>query len=535
MKKKTLYYILTGAVSVFLLSRLDFTVGPNPNLSGLLGVPQITTETVIAENLFNFFFTTLIIGLCAFLGLIALVQGIYSNARDYKLWSLYLFSNALFFFAGLDYNFKMDIITGALRLGWLEFRRPWGIPAQYIVVIAYLSFIMSFLKLRLHDYALHKVITYLQITLGIITIVAFWSVTYYLHTIYLDVFIFLIVLVLFGIFVRISNKDIPQKGLLMIGSIGVLICGLIATTIDQLSLSDPNSFFLNPFNIYSIGVIFELVFFSLALSQRTIQIEIENQNLQKKYSQELELEIATRTKEIEEKTKQLEEERLHKITSDFELKIAEIEMSALRSQMNPHFIFNCLNSIKLYSIENDSKAASEYLTKFSRLIRLVLENSRSEKVTLENELETLKLYMDMEAMRFKEKVNYSIIIDKKVDTPFIEIPPLLIQPFVENAIWHGLMHKELGGNITIDLQNIDDKILKISVTDDGVGRKKSLELQSKTATRNKSYGMQATNERVALINHVYKTDTKIEIIDLEDINKNPIGTRVIIEIPLMYD
>ena len=173
--------------------------------------------------------------------------------------------------------------------------------------------------------------------------------------------------------------------------------------------------------------------------------------------------------------------------------------------------------------------------KFSRLIRLVLENSRSEKVTLENELETLKLYMDMEAMRFKEKVNYSINIDKKVDTPFIEIPPLLIQPFVENAIWHGLMHKELGGNITIDLQNIDDKILKISVTDDGVGRKKSLELQSKTATRNKSYGMQATNERVALINHVYKTDTKIEIIDLEDINKNPIGTRVIIEIPLMYD
>lgn len=225
----------------------------------------------------------------------------------------------------------------------------------------------------------------------------------------------------------------------------------------------------------------------------------------------------------------------NKIIETVTQKMAEIEISALRSQMNPHFIFNCLNSIKLYTLQNDSHAASEYLTKFSRLIRLVLENSRMEKIPLEQELETLKLYIEMEEMRFKGKVNYTIQVDAKVDTQFIEIPPLLIQPFVENAIWNGLMHKEFGGNITIDLQNIDEKTLQIRITDDGIGRKKSLELQSKTATKNKSYGMQVTNERIALINHIYKTETKIEIIDLEDRNKNPIGTQVIIEIPLVYD
>ncbi|HAK77407.1 MAG TPA: hypothetical protein DCM71_10970 [Runella sp.] len=131
--------------------------------------------------------------------------------------------------------------------------------------------------------------------------------------------------------------------------------------------------------------------------------------------------------------------------TEFAHKLAETEMTALRAQMNPHFIFNCLNSIKLYTLENDNLKATEYMTKFSRLIRLVLENSRSERITLANELETLQLYMDMEAMRFKDKVAYEINVSDEVDTHYIEIPPLLIQPYIENAIWHGLMHKEGDG------------------------------------------------------------------------------------------
>ncbi|MFN8355523.1 MAG: histidine kinase [Spirosomataceae bacterium] len=222
--------------------------------------------------------------------------------------------------------------------------------------------------------------------------------------------------------------------------------------------------------------------------------------------------------------------------TEFAHKLAETEMTALRAQMNPHFIFNCLNSIKLYTLENDNLKATEYMTKFSRLIRLVLENSRSERITLANELETLQLYMDMEAMRFKDKVAYQINVAEEVDTHYIEIPPLLIQPYIENAIWHGLMHKEGGGLITISVTtlyvetrhalSLPTPILQITITDNGIGRKAAAELKSKSATSNKSFGLKMTSERIELINQLYQTQTEVTIEDLD------VGTKVTIEIPI---
>ncbi|MEO8762842.1 MAG: tetratricopeptide repeat protein [Ginsengibacter sp.] len=218
---------------------------------------------------------------------------------------------------------------------------------------------------------------------------------------------------------------------------------------------------------------------------------------------------------------------------DFQRQLGDISLSALRSQMNPHFIFNCLNSIKLYTTQNDTVAASEYLTKFSRLIRLVLENSRNERTTLSAELDALRLYMEMEAMRFKEKLKYTISIGKDVDMDYIEIPPLLLQPYVENAIWHGLMQKEHGGNIDIAVNmQPGESILVINITDDGIGRVKSAELMSKTATKHKSYGMKVTSERIALINQIYKTGANVSIHDLVDNDGHPSGTQVTIQIPV---
>jgi hypothetical protein len=196
-----------------------------------------------------------------------------------------------------------------------------------------------------------------------------------------------------------------------------------------------------------LGLTLEALCFAFALAYRGHLIEIEKNQLQKLYAQDLEIELKKRTEEVNFQNKTLEEQRILQLETVFEQRLAETEMTALRAQMNPHFIFNCLNSIKLYTLENNSLMASEYLSKFSRLIRLVLENSRSEKITLETELETLRLYMDMEAMRFKDKVQYSIHIAENIDTQFVEMPPLLLQPYVENAIWHGLMHLEKGGKI----------------------------------------------------------------------------------------
>ena len=213
-------------------------------------------------------------------------------------------------------------------------------------------------------------------------------------------------------------------------------------------------------------------------------------------------------------------------------KIQATEMAALRAQLNPHFIFNCLNSIQFFTAQNDTDKASDYLTKFSRLIRLVLENSKSEKVTLANELETLKLYIEMEAMRFQQKVQYSIRIDEPIDAESVEIPPLLLQPFVENAIWHGLMHKEEGGTVTVSVQQPQPDCLRVQITDDGVGRAKAAEYKSKSATKNKSLGMKLTADRIELINQLYQTQTHITITDLTNAAGQPTGTRVVVEIPI---
>jgi tetratricopeptide (TPR) repeat protein len=237
--------------------------------------------------------------------------------------------------------------------------------------------------------------------------------------------------------------------------------------------------------------------------------------------------VRLETQLIKEKAEQEKKE------TEFQHKLADISMSALRSQMNPHFIFNCLNSIKLYTVQNDTAAASEYLTKFSKLIRLVLENSRNERITLTSEIKALELYIQMEAMRFKEKLCYTITVSDDVETDYIEIPPLLLQPYVENAIWHGLMHKEEGGQIAIAVTaNEEQSLLAITITDDGIGRAKAAEIKSKTVAKHRSYAMKATSDRIALINHVYKTGANVAVQDLVDAEGQPAGTEVTIQIPI---
>jgi YD repeat-containing protein len=281
-----------------------------------------------------------------------------------------------------------------------------------------------------------------------------------------------------------------------------------------------------------VGLSIEGLCFGLALAYRGRLTELENQRMQHQYARDLEARLAERTLAVEQQNRQLEQQHIQQLELAFEQRLAEMEMGTLRAQMNPHFIFNCLNSIKLYATENDSQKAAGYLTKFSRLIRLVLENSRSEKVTLQNELEALRLYLEMEAMRFKDKLRFSLDTDPDIDLDFTEIPPLLIQPYVENAIWHGLMHKTEGGTVQIRVTQPGDNLLQITITDDGIGRARAAELRSKSATPRKSFGMAVTFERIALINQLYKTQTRVQISDLVDAGGGAAGTEVLLEIPI---
>jgi tetratricopeptide (TPR) repeat protein len=220
--------------------------------------------------------------------------------------------------------------------------------------------------------------------------------------------------------------------------------------------------------------------------------------------------------------------------AEFLRQTAELEMQALRAQMNPHFIFNCLSSINRFILKNESKMASNYLTRFSRLMRMVLMNSQKSLIALEDELEMLRLYLEMERLRFKNSFDYGITLLNEIDSGNIFIPPLLLQPFCENAIWHGLMHlpsvqSGRQGRLDIEL-SMQENILLCIITDNGIGREKAAELKSKTAEKEKSMGLKITTERLALINREKGIQTFYEIEDVENESGNIAGTKVTIRI-----
>ncbi len=227
-------------------------------------------------------------------------------------------------------------------------------------------------------------------------------------------------------------------------------------------------------------------------------------------------------------------EKTESIKTQLNKQIAETEMRALRAQMNPHFIFNCLNSINRYIIKNDHKTASLYLTKFAKLIRLILDNSETHEISLAQELEALKLYVDIEALRFDHRFSYEIEVDEGMNTDSIMVPPMIVQPFVENAIWHGLLHKETPGKMYLRFMLQEDTLI-CEVEDNGVGREKAKEMKSKSATTRKSLGLKITADRLAILNSRSERQGGISFEDLVDTDQSPVGTRVTIRIPVDSD
>ncbi len=215
---------------------------------------------------------------------------------------------------------------------------------------------------------------------------------------------------------------------------------------------------------------------------------------------------------------------------EFQQKATDLEMQALRAQMNPHFIFNCLSSINRFILINKTEEASDYLTKFPRLIRMALQNSEKSLITLDNELEALRLYLDLERLRFKNAFNYSITFINTIDSYAVFIPPMLIQPFAENAIWHGLMHKKGIGCLEITFC-ADDKTLTCAIVDNGIGRNMAAALNSRSAEQNKSMGIDITTGRLALLNKSKDEAAVLNIEDLMDNEGNGCGTKVILTMP----
>lgn len=230
--------------------------------------------------------------------------------------------------------------------------------------------------------------------------------------------------------------------------------------------------------------------------------------------------------------KQQEKERLLQ-------KMAELENTALTSQMNPHFIFNCLNSIQLFIFDGDITKSNKYIAGLGKLIRMTLNNSSRLLVTLEEEADYLTSYLVLEKMRYEDKIDYELVIDEGIDPLSIMLPPMLVQPFVENALQHGLQHKPGGkGLIRIQIQVIAEK-LKIIVEDNGIGRKAAAAMK-RTGLKEylKEYSSKAmalTEDRIDIINKLYKGAAHIEISDIIDDTLSPAGTCVVITLPLFMD
>jgi len=207
-----------------------------------------------------------------------------------------------------------------------------------------------------------------------------------------------------------------------------------------------------------------------------------------------------------------------------------LDLKSLRSQMNPHFIFNALNSVNSFIAKNDELNANKYLTRFSRLIRSILENSDYDFIPLSKEVELLKSYIELENIRFADKFTYSFVVDENIDLDAFKIPPMLIQPYIENAIWHGLRYKESEGILRVEIKK-EESHLRVNVLDNGIGRKRSEELKTENQKKNKPKGIQITRKRIEILNKLFKKDIEINI---EDLNEEE-GTSVTLCIPDISD
>ncbi|MEO8416095.1 MAG: two-component regulator propeller domain-containing protein [Ginsengibacter sp.] len=217
-------------------------------------------------------------------------------------------------------------------------------------------------------------------------------------------------------------------------------------------------------------------------------------------------------------------------------RLAEEKLTALRSQMNPHFIFNCLNSIQQYILQGEVDTANKYLSQFSRLIRLVLQYSEYNFISLEDEINMLKLYLSLEKIRFGNSFQYYISVEDELDAEEIKIPNLMVQPFVENAIWHGLMHKEGDRNIGIKFSLINEQSIVCEITDNGIGRKRAKEIKEMKLfeLKHNSKGMQLVKDKIDILKQQFTSDVSIEISDTINSDGEVSGTRVLIQLPLQY-
>ncbi len=385
---------------------------------------------------------------------------------------------------------------------------------QFVVFADILIYVAFMPLMAIHYVQLEKIKPKLLKTANwyfIFTLISIVAALYFSsNEAYAAYFLYHNLTILFGIVltVIIGIKGLKHNKILgrsFILSFSIIVLVLIISTLEDYGVTS----FKLYYDLVKLGSLLEVIILSLALAL---------------YFRDLDRTLTKKNKE------------LNLLAVDFEQaqeQFSHLEGRFLRSQMNPHFIFNAMSSIQNFILSNENKMAHEYLSKFAKLIRNVLEFSRKDFIYLQEEIETLSIYIQLEKLRASDKFNYTIKTAEGINSKTCLVPSMIIQPFIENAIVHGLFPKDANddGLLSVYFEQHGQQLI-CTIEDNGIGREKSKEIRDKKEKYHQSRGMSVTKDRLEILKNINHLDAGYTFEDLYDTNKNARGTRVVIVLPI---
>lgn len=484
----------------------------------------------IISNPFESGLLTFFAGVLSILGVYHFLLYFQQKLSSYFFYSLYLF---LVFLSIFRFG------SGVYHEIFLDYLVKYQYFITQLTFVVYLLFAYSFLEMKRYAPRWNKYVMRANfIFLGLAMLIQ--SLSFFVGGAYLRVIgynFFLVYMPVLAIlsYYPIIRRPIPLRFYLITGSLILFLGWLGPVLVYQLDMGRDNFRIASGF--FLLGGIVENLLFSLGLGHKQKMLLQENKQakkdliLQNQENESLRVKIQQKLEEdLENLSKQIEQDKIEKLTAQYEKELAELKVNFLRSQMNPHFIFNSLNSIKLYIINNEKENAVYYLNKFSKFIRKVLDASREKISSLAEELQTIELYVNIENIRFDNRISFSVEIEEGIEPEGIKIPPLILQPFVENAIWHGLpLVKQKQLKILVAKEN--ELEIKIIIEDNGIGMKRSGQINQQKFHRRRSVGLRITRERMQSFYKNHDGKYSLTYSEAYPKNQDP-GTRVALKIPL---
>lgn len=461
------------------------------------------------------------------LALISFIYFLYLKELFFLYYALYLLVINLFNMGRI--NFTIDVFYDYPQYYEIYETLLKSIQAFYYVF--YFSFVRSFINSQ-EKYKKIDLICKLAIRGSLLSFACLLA-SYYLFDfevfeIFFTIYRILVAIIAIVVIVIAIKYRTILLNFLIIGSTFLLLGALLSMLFS--AFHDLNPLPIWPVHYMNLGILIEVIFFTFGIGYKVFLIANDRVSYLEKLKtihEEKEIELKDKISEVSE---ELKKQQAGQLITAIELKEKEMEMDILRSQINPHFMFNTINALKSLTGKGDTNKAKLYFDKFSSLLRFILENSRSKKISLSAEINTIQLYLDLENLRLKHPVVYHINVEPGLDINFIKIPPTIIQPFVENSIWHGLTHKDSpDGKISLDILCIADDELRIIIADNGIGRDAAAKFKA-TSLNHKSIGVSIINERLKLINNDELPNIIYE--DLKDEQGSALGTKVTLRVCL---